>query len=158
MLHFPGEKRFFTVLEFGLQLTEDDNILLQNRLGEPFCCILHCWKELNPFKKFSCFMSITFNVSLSSSGSGPPLGWNLDWNGSCLRQKTEELSLKQPFLSVSFLITFAFETTNLGGGSLKCYQNFSLIVVYSFYWSHCKAKVCTFLRENLFNQNMNKSI
>ena len=118
------------------------------------------WKELNPFEEFSCFMDITFNISVSILGSGNPSGWNrLKW----ILFETEEFTIKTT-IPIGFLsnhIRLWSGVVNQGRESLKCFQIFALIVVCSFYWSPCKAKVCKFLskqRENLTNQNMIKSI
>ena len=63
---------FFTELGFGLQLTEDDNILLQNRLGEPFCYILQCSGKSKLLRKILLFyrhtiyfICIKFGIGLS---------------------------------------------------------------------------------------------
>ena len=70
--HFSTSTFFWRVRVWSFN-AEDDNILLQKRLGEPFCWILHCLEITEFFRKVvSCFMDKTVNICIIKLGIVPP--------------------------------------------------------------------------------------
>ena len=111
---FRGKELFYWV-RIGTDIAEDEDILLQNRLGEPFCCKL--LRELNYFEIIFCFIDKKCINTCINQGIVPlPLA-GTGCNGFCTGQ---ELSLKQPIL-ILYLSSHIhlLKMADLGGGSFK---------------------------------------
>ena len=107
LLHFYilSRKRYFFKIGVRSDNAEDDNILLQKRVGKLFCCILHCSEKTEFFRSNLLFhgQSIT---NLYQAGNCPPPIW--------LQLVMMDFALNKSYLqniqslSLTFLLPFTF--------------------------------------------------
>ena len=112
---FRGKELFYWV-RVRSDSAKDDDILLQNRLGEPFCCILHCLERTEFFWINFLFHGQNFNTCIELGIVPVPLA-GIGCNGFCTGQ---ELSSKQPIL-IFYLSSHIhlFKMADLSRGSFK---------------------------------------
>ena len=99
---FRGKALFYWVRSDN---AEDDDILLQNWLGEPFCCILHCSERTEFFRSKFLFHGQNIYYLYWAVNFPPPIGLELVVMDFAL---DKSYLRNNQSLSFTFLLPFTF--------------------------------------------------